>query len=146
LQPFLASLTDGRSLFAPLGGWLPARSPHKRWNFRLDPCGGLWKYDDALLTFSELKPYACRKVARRGKFFKMDFVEPVEFVSLDDIATWRIADVIDRGHYSRPTMHFTVPSSSKPSCHSEASADLMPCLYSPATAFERFQFLITRMD
>ena len=60
---FLDCLTDGRSLLAPRGGWLPACSPHKCWNFRLDPCSGLWKYNDTLSTFLELKPYAPCKLA-----------------------------------------------------------------------------------
>jgi len=78
-QRFLHSLTDGKRLLTVLGAWSSKRSLHQHWNYRVDPMGGLWKYDSVLLTFSELEEAPSRKL-RSGKFLRDSYLMPLELL------------------------------------------------------------------
>jgi hypothetical protein len=104
--------------------------------------GGLWKYDSVLLTFSELEEAPSRKL-RSGKFLRDSYLMPLEFAAASQVTSWRIADIIDKGHYNRPPKYLILIGQSRP------SAEQLPCdtsISTPATAFDRFQDLLSNMD
>ena len=142
-QRFLDTLHINMRLIQPLGPWLIGISPHQHWNYRLDPSGGLSKFDSNLCTYSELQPTSSRVSSRRGKFLRCTFIMPLEFSPEAAVSTWRMADIIEKGHYQRPTEFLTVSSSSTPcipDCDDTPPSALL------VTSFDHFCHALSLMD
>ena len=131
-------------LKVPLGAWLPDIVVHQHWNFRVDPMGGLWRFDAQFNTISELQPANLRTSERRKVFHRITYVKPMELVTCEFISSWRIADIVDKGHYTRPPAQFFLVASSVH--HSQFDMFPLPLVDSPANPFDKFNYLLADMN
>ena len=145
-QGFLRQLLTERNILkVPLGAWLSEEACHKRWNYRLDPMGGLWRFDPILGAYVELEQSLARTRKHQKRFFRLRFAEPLQLATPEDTAPWRTADIVERSHLLRLTTFITTTDASHHSRVPTSPATLMPAR-TYDTRYSRFLDILDSMD